>query len=145
MPSFIERLRAHGFTSYQDYLESDLWRKNRQRLTLRQRCWVCDKKWGLAAHHMTYDRVCLEIPGDVVMLCNPCHKSVHDFAKRYRLKLWNAHVSFKRFKETGEYPPQKPRKKKPKQKNIGAPSGLNTRLGKKRYIKAQPVTIKRLW
>jgi hypothetical protein len=112
----LQRLSSLGFKSYQGYLNSKLWDDNKRRLRLPKRCWVCGRTWSLHAHHASYERLGAEQPGDIIVLCAPHHRGVHNFKTLYRLQLEEAHVVYKRFYESGERPARKARKRRRRRK-----------------------------
>jgi hypothetical protein len=82
-------LRALGFKSYEDYLESQHWRSFRKLVLDTQRvrsglehnvCESClSAKDGikLQLHHLTYARMGNERIEDVKVICRECHQKVH--------------------------------------------------------------------
>ena len=72
------RQRAGGkrvTRAYQAYLQSAEWKARRQATLTRDghRCTACRSTERLEAHHLTYERVGFERPGDLVTLCHLCH------------------------------------------------------------------------
>lgn len=85
--TFAERLFNLGFVSYRQYLSSPHWQEFRGKYrasTLPQSCIACSKT-PYQLHHHTYERLGCEKIGDVVPLCDDCHKQVHAFAKEHKL------------------------------------------------------------
>lgn len=70
---------------YQDYLQTDHWRKTARAAKERAgfRCALCNERGQLHAHHRTYERRGAEIETDVIALCADCHRNFHKF-KRVR-------------------------------------------------------------
>jgi len=67
-----------GFESYQEYLNSCIWRSKRDlMLELFPICYKCGEEATLV-HHLTYKRVCNEKQTDLVTLCKKCHKKIHE-------------------------------------------------------------------
>lgn len=68
--------KALGFETYQDYLNSYLWKEKRDWIieVLGDRCSVCGSRKNLHVHHKTYDSVGNEGQEDVEVLCSECHK-----------------------------------------------------------------------
>jgi hypothetical protein len=67
---------------YYDYIRSAEWRERAIdcKQTANQICADCKQKyelWELQAHHVTYERLGNERPGDLVCLCDGCHKGRH--------------------------------------------------------------------
>lgn len=78
----VERgLRRLGFSSYREFLLSDLWTITRRRLGQR-RCESCGRAGRMHLHHMTYARLGAETMEDVCTLCGRCHRRVHREALR---------------------------------------------------------------
>lgn len=66
--------------SYSDYLKSEWWRLRRwSRLrNAKFRCEKCGAKGeSLHVHHLNYDRLGRERHFDLMVLCEPCHKTQH--------------------------------------------------------------------
>lgn len=67
---------------YGDWLQTTAWREKRDAvISLAGKCWVCGARWQLQAHHMTYERVTNESPGDLLVLCRTHHRHVHFLAE----------------------------------------------------------------
>lgn len=67
---------------YQDYLESDKWRRKRNERIRKDgyRCVRCGTAKNLCVHHVTYIRLGNEdVDDDLVTLCMKCHEDVHKF------------------------------------------------------------------
>lgn len=67
---------------YQDYLDSPKWSTLRNKIFLARghQCQDClsRRKRGLTLHHVTYARVGgRELPEDLRILCNKCHRTAH--------------------------------------------------------------------
>ena len=71
--------RFGGFGTYTEYLQGKHWKGLRKVLCLRpdSRCAGCDDHRHLQIHHVSYARVGNELPDDLVVLCDTCHKRVH--------------------------------------------------------------------
>ena len=66
---------------YHEYLQSNDWKQLRQLklFEAKGRCQLCNSpKKPLNVHHRTYDRVFNELPEDLIVLCEQCHKKFHD-------------------------------------------------------------------
>lgn len=65
---------------YHKYLRSKEWGKIRDEvLELRGRkCERCGSKRRLHVHHLTYERLFKEEPGDLEVVCNACHLKIHN-------------------------------------------------------------------
>jgi hypothetical protein len=79
------RLRALGFTDYDEYLRSPHWISLRYRYRghpeLRQSC-ICGASEGLLLHHRTYERLGEEELTYLLPLCPPCHAMLHELERR---------------------------------------------------------------
>lgn len=66
---------------YKDYLNTDEW-KNKRLCALKAAgfsCQLCnDSDKTLHVHHRTYERRGNEKLGDLIVLCEDCHKKFHD-------------------------------------------------------------------
>lgn len=73
-------LKALGFESYQEYLESNLWKEKRTWILkcFKNKCQKCGEKGFLQVHHKNYNSVGNENMDDVTVLCYKCHKEEHD-------------------------------------------------------------------
>ena len=64
---------------YRQYLKSDHWQSLRQwALDRYGKCLICGETSGLDVHHNTYDRLGVELPNDVVVLCRVHHMMVRE-------------------------------------------------------------------
>lgn len=66
--------------TYNDYLQSDQWRKTREkRLQIDGRvCAVCGSGKDLNVHHISYRNIGNEdIENELITLCHPCHAMLH--------------------------------------------------------------------
>jgi hypothetical protein len=78
---------------YRDYLRTSHWksvRKAYRNSNLDQECIACCAK-TVQLHHIVYDRIWRELPGDLIPLCGTCHQRLHDYLKRSGTKpdqLW---------------------------------------------------------
>ena len=77
-----ERLDGIHLAAYKSYLASPQWRETRAKALRRakHRCQLCGAKRDLAAHHRHYENIGREKPGDLIVLCRPCHSRFHDVA-----------------------------------------------------------------
>lgn len=68
--------KALGFKTYNEYLESDLWKEKREFILdqLGRICSKCGSKKNLLIHHKTYESVANESIHDVAVLCWRCHE-----------------------------------------------------------------------
>lgn len=75
-------LKALGFASYGDYIESPLWRRRRAAFFANRpkQCEVCESVYGVIyLHHCTYHRIGRESDEDLVALCDRCHLLAHQW------------------------------------------------------------------
>ena len=74
---------------YQEYLKTPHWKELRKRKLKQQKytCEVCDCKFHLQVHHLTYERLGHERLKDLAVLCPKCHKLIHGLMdKRKKVK-----------------------------------------------------------
>jgi hypothetical protein len=68
---------------YIAYMQSRAW-LDRRAAALRDpkaACWCCGVMAGirpLDLHHLTYERLGRELPRDLVLVCRPCHDTIHE-------------------------------------------------------------------
>jgi hypothetical protein len=65
--------------AYVAYLKSAEWLVKRAQVLHRAggRCERCHGAEAVEVHHLTYERVGDELPGDLIALCAPCHRRAH--------------------------------------------------------------------
>ena len=65
--------------TYDAYLKSAEWIVTRSQVLHRAggRCERCHGAEATEVHHLTYERVGDELPGDLQALCPPCHRLAH--------------------------------------------------------------------
>jgi 5-methylcytosine-specific restriction endonuclease McrA len=84
-----ERLAELGAMPYRDYLRTPEWRQTRAAALERadRRCSL-DRTHSdqLEVHHNAYDRLGAELPSDLVVLCQACHRLHHKANGRPRRK-----------------------------------------------------------
>ena len=75
----MEGKRIAGlFNTYEEYLESDMWKSKRDYLiSLVGRCQICKSGSSLLVHHKTYENVGNEPQKDLQVLCMFCHGKLH--------------------------------------------------------------------
>ncbi len=75
-----KKRKKRGRGNYQKYLRSEEWKMRReQRLKIdNYTCQMCGTKEKLVVHHKTYARIFNEDMDDLITLCDPCHKKVHN-------------------------------------------------------------------
>lgn len=82
--------------AYREYLCSPHWQKVRCKfLETHKHCYLCGTTKRLSVHHKTYKRRGRERMTDLLCLCWPCHKKVHEYldankGKNTGVTLWNA-------------------------------------------------------
>lgn len=74
-----------GFNDYNDYLNSEHWRRlKRSRLGRRSKCQCCWRAKATTIHHVSYRRLGQERRSDTMNLCIPCHNAIHtELDQRY--------------------------------------------------------------
>ena len=74
-----DRLAELRAMPYNDYLQSPEWRERRKQALdwARNACQLCNADKALHVHHRTYDRLGAELPADLTVLCEKCHKRFH--------------------------------------------------------------------
>ena len=65
--------------TYREYFKSKAWQRKRSKVIFRDgaQCRACGSRENLEVHHLTYARFTEEWLGDLVTLCESCHKAVH--------------------------------------------------------------------
>ncbi|MBC8393350.1 MAG: hypothetical protein H8E17_12390 [Deltaproteobacteria bacterium] len=73
------------FKDKRDYYKSTQWQKIRQRI-LKKFDYICVECGdnGNQVHHLTYDRLYNEKDSDLVLVCEQCHKEIHDYDRYSR-------------------------------------------------------------
>jgi 5-methylcytosine-specific restriction endonuclease McrA len=79
-PISPQRLAELKAMRYHDYLKTPEWNRRRQvALAIAEhRCMLCYSPDALTVHHRTYLRLGREKLTDLVVLCWPCHKLLHE-------------------------------------------------------------------
>lgn len=79
-PHLDSLARARGYRSYEDYLKSPHWLsvRERKRSSVGYRCELCPSRDRLHVHHDTYARLGAERMSDLKVLCQRCHKRIHN-------------------------------------------------------------------
>lgn len=92
-------LKKLGFSSYQDYLNSDLWRQVRERvfLTKGRSCWLCGRHAD-QVHHTRYHAVDLtgKRTKHVHPICGKCHKEIEFTLDGAKATVGQAKKEFKK-------------------------------------------------
>lgn len=69
---------------YPHYLGTDCWIKQVRRVVLDRCGHVCEVRMrcsgtrAIEVHHMTYENIGREQPGDVIGVCAACHRALHN-------------------------------------------------------------------
>ena len=68
---------------YHEYIKSPEWKEVSRQAKERAgyRCQLCNRSGddkSLHTHHRTYDRLFFELESDLIVLCESCHKKLHD-------------------------------------------------------------------
>ena len=73
------RLAELKSMDYQTFLKTDEWQRKRLDAieNARGQCERCGSKDGIQVHHKTYERRGEELPEDLIVLCEKCHKNEH--------------------------------------------------------------------
>lgn len=80
-------LKENGYSSYDEYLRSPEWVEIKNKICSRKGrkwnfCNVCGGVKNLNVHHSSYKVIGTTNPGNTVkVLCQECHKHLHDIAK----------------------------------------------------------------
>lgn len=71
---------------YHRYLETPAWKAKRDRVMRRAggTCEACGVARATEVHHLTYERVFEEPLFDLVAICGPCHRRIHEIEKERR-------------------------------------------------------------
>lgn len=81
------------------YMKSPEWAALRRRYYSKYpaKCFCCSTTKNLNLHHKTYNRLGNERLSDLVPLCEPCHKAVHELvANDMVVYLSKAHIEYKK-------------------------------------------------
>lgn len=66
-------------TQYKSYIKSKKWRLKRLEV-IRRASGICERcqQWPIVnVHHLTYERLGSELPGDLLGVCTKCHQDLH--------------------------------------------------------------------
>jgi len=77
--------------NYEEYLQTEHWQHQRKKALKfwDHRCMLCFSNQSLIVHHRCYYRLWAELPTDVVVLCDQCHKRHHAVIEQdYKLQLF---------------------------------------------------------
>lgn len=64
---------------YRAHIQSPEWRAFRAEVIKARggKCEICPSWSRLQVHHLTYERLGAELPGDVLVVCQECHEALH--------------------------------------------------------------------
>ena len=78
---------------YQEYLKSGEW-KHKKSQKLKQANFKCDgcneSKGAMEVHHLTYDRIGMELFTDLAVYCHECHQVAHKLSTQTE---WNKYLT----------------------------------------------------
>lgn len=76
----MAKIRVTNKAEYQAYLNSPKWQATRKRLykLYDYKCDSCGSPKNLCVHHITYENLGEEKDEDLVVLCQRCHRQLHD-------------------------------------------------------------------
>lgn len=81
-------------SEYRGYIASEEWQKTRKRYwrsSLPKYCYVCKADGEvLDLHHRSYKTLGKENLNHLVLVCRPCHDSIHETQKREGIGIWAA-------------------------------------------------------
>lgn len=92
------RLRLLGFASYQQYLQSDLWKSIRGRVLAKQpECRICRLRKATEIHHRSYKTEYLtgEKTSQLIPICRSCHESIEFSVDGNKLPLCSANAKMR--------------------------------------------------
>ena len=75
-----EYLKQLDTMPYDEYLATPEWQSRAAEVKMLRgnRCEKCGSRDSLHAHHLTYERRGHELPSDLQVLCELCHKATHE-------------------------------------------------------------------
>lgn len=78
------RARELAAMPYEEYLRTPEWRERAAacKAAAGHRCQLCNAGGSLQAHHRTYERRGHEEPGDLIALCDGCHRTHHNHMRK---------------------------------------------------------------
>ena len=76
----MARIQIKDKESYKEYLQSPRWKAIRKRLykEYNYKCALCGSGKNLNVHHITYENLGEENDEDLTVLCQVCHKKIHE-------------------------------------------------------------------
>lgn len=80
LATLADQNRAERSEEYQEYLQSEAWRKKRDRVMKRANftCEGCGDARATEVHHLTYADIYNEFLWQLVAICRECHARFHD-------------------------------------------------------------------
>ena len=80
-----EQKLINGYLSmnYHEYIHSEMWRSKKAQIIrdAHYRCQECGSTMRLQCHHISYERLGKELDSDLAVLCEVCHKELHNARK----------------------------------------------------------------
>jgi len=93
---------------YAKYLQSQQWENRRAAEIVRAgyRCEHCGvSKWSrvLQVHHLTYDHLGAELPGELMVLCAECHLAIHAMLPSFKVRRKYIEAHWKELNEKAKF------------------------------------------
>jgi 5-methylcytosine-specific restriction endonuclease McrA len=72
-----------GSWNYQDYIRSEAWKARKAEAIHKAgyKCSKCGNIGKLECHHNAYNRLGAELDSDLLVVCEKCHKKIHNLRK----------------------------------------------------------------
>lgn len=82
---------SDGELDYYVYIKSEAWFKRTEPVRARNggMCECCDMRYGDSVHHRSYERLGHELDSDLIHVCTPCHKAIHELDRAF---VWDSRV-----------------------------------------------------
>ncbi len=76
---------------YEEYLSSDDWKDLKKKVIVRSKgkCEGCGDQTYLDVHHLTYERIGMELLTDLTAYCRDCHEKAHGKKEK---TAWNLYI-----------------------------------------------------
>jgi hypothetical protein len=87
---YNEVINMFNQMNYNDYLNTEHWKHFRKE-TLKfynNRCVICSSEKNLNVHHKNYSNRGRETFNDVIVVCNKCHKEIHQMLDKRKEEYW---------------------------------------------------------
>ncbi len=104
-------LKEMGFSTYEEYLNSDHWRQIRAKAAQNphyKKCNICGSSKNLNLHHTRYTRINGTTLANLVMLCREHHIITHQLAATKGYSLKHAVKKARQLWKKENSPPKKP-------------------------------------